>query len=204
MFCCFSGRILGGTVSTDIGVTHLLISLRILLFFWRHIYWLGSPFGHVLSLSPCSLLVSYLKTQKFTASSRRLSSALLTVVTWRWNRPPHSFCSAMKFGLFSVNMCTQRITGTPWKMARKCTTRHYMMPKFVCGVLWVQLEILVSFSFLDNKFTTMLPTIWHFFSIANHSMRCFSERIIHRGTWPPRLQDLISWRRWFKKRSFRM
>ena len=133
MFCCFSGRILGGTVSTDIGITHLFISLHMFLFFWRHICWLGSPFGHVLSLShlyPWSLLVSYLNTQKFAASSRRLSSTLLTVVTWQWNRLPHP-SSAMKFGIFSVNMCTQRITGTPRKMACKCTTRHYMMSKIV-------------------------------------------------------------------------
>ena len=32
--------------------------------------------------------------------------------------------------------------------------------KLVCGVLWVRPEILVSFSFWDNKFTTMLPPFW--------------------------------------------
>jgi len=32
IFCCFSGRILGGTVSVGVGLSHL-ISLRILLFF---------------------------------------------------------------------------------------------------------------------------------------------------------------------------
>ena len=33
ILCCFSGRILGGTVSTDIGVTLSFVSFRILLFF---------------------------------------------------------------------------------------------------------------------------------------------------------------------------
>jgi len=46
------------------------------------------------------------------------------------------------------------------EMACKCTTRHYMTSKLVCGVLRVQLEILGSFSFWDNKFTTMLPAFW--------------------------------------------
>ena len=43
IFCCFCGRILGGTASVGVGVTHL-ISLRILLFFWRHIRWLYISF----------------------------------------------------------------------------------------------------------------------------------------------------------------
>ena len=36
----------------------------------------------------------------------------------------------------------------------------YMTSKLVCGVLLVRPEILVSFSFCDNKFTTMLPPFW--------------------------------------------
>ena len=53
IFCSFSGRILGGTVSTDTSVTLPFISLRILLFFRQHICWLDIPFDQVRSLS-CS------------------------------------------------------------------------------------------------------------------------------------------------------
>jgi len=65
-------------------------------------------------ISPISLVTSCqnLTTYKFANSDSRLSSALMTVVTWQWNRSPHSFCSAMKFGLISVNMFTQRVAGT--------------------------------------------------------------------------------------------
>ena len=62
----------------------------------------------------------------------------------------------------------------------KCTTRHYRTSKLVCGVLWVQLELLVSFSFWDNKFTTrtsrettdIVLRQWHQFS-----------RSYKRATW---------------------
>jgi len=149
MFCCFSGRILGGIVCADIVVTLPFISFRILLFFWLHIWWLDIPFHQVLSLSRSyrwSLLVSYLTTLKFAASTRRHSSALLTVVTWRWNRPPQSFFQQRNFGLISVKLFTQRITGTLRSMTRKCTARHYMTSKLVCGVLSATRNIgLVSF-----------------------------------------------------------
>ena len=117
-----------------------------LVFIRRPICWLDIPFDQVLNLtrSCCwSLPFSYLTIYKFSDSARRLSSAL-TVAIWRWNRPPN-FCSGVKFALNSVNMCTLRITGTMRQMERKCTTRHYMTSKLVCGVLWVQLEILSSF-----------------------------------------------------------
>jgi hypothetical protein len=60
--------------------------------------------------------------------------------------------------LTSMKIFTEMIRGTLRKMTCKCTTRHYMTSKLVCGVLWVQLEILGSFSFCDIKFTTMTPT----------------------------------------------
>ena len=114
MFCCFSRTILGGIVSTDISITLPFILFRILLFFCWNICWLSIPFDKILRLScSCrSLFVSYLTTMKLAASASRLSSALLTVITRWWNWPPCSFCTGMKFGLISVNMCTQRIRGT--------------------------------------------------------------------------------------------
>jgi len=63
IFCCFSGRILGGIVSTDIRVTLPFSLFHILLYSWRHICWLDILFYLVLSLFRSyrwSLPVSYL------------------------------------------------------------------------------------------------------------------------------------------------
>ena len=144
IFCCFSVRILGGTVSVEVGVTHLFISLCILLFFWRHKCWVGIAFDQVVSLSRSyrwSLPVRYLTAYRFAASGSRLSSALLTIVTWRWNRPPHSYCSAKEFGLISANTCTQSITGTPRKMTRHCIRVKLSHKLFIHSLpqYWIQL-----------------------------------------------------------------
>jgi hypothetical protein len=50
---CFAVPLDGFTevVSTEIRVTLPFISLRILIFFWRHICWLDIPFDQILSLS---------------------------------------------------------------------------------------------------------------------------------------------------------
>lgn len=59
----------------------------------------------------------------------------------------HSFYSAVKFGLKSVDNWTLRITGFRFKS----TKYHYMMLWSVCGVLWVQLRLLVgSIFFFEN------------------------------------------------------
>jgi hypothetical protein len=117
IFCCISGSILGSTVSTDISVTLpcILLSLIVILLMAhlmaRYSIRLGPQFISLISFDNYAI---YLNTQKFAASASRLSSMLLTVVTRCLNKPPHSLWSAIKFGLISVNMCTQRLTGPLW------------------------------------------------------------------------------------------
>ena len=86
-----------------------------------------------------------------------------------------SFCFEVTVVFVLMDKLTLRITVFPCQ-SMKC---HYSMLRLVCGVLWVQLELLDPFYLIPQDYTEIFFTSWHNLSKSISVAEYLSQR--HRN-----------------------